>query len=139
MHEKYKKICERTQDTKKARDFFEYLLAFSINPARLKTMMEDNLEKFTLIDVRDYDDYIKGHIPFAIHIPFEQLEDHLEHFSKDKINIFYGYSLLCQRGEMASFLLADAGYPVKNLVGGFKGWKKQDYDVIETDSEDYRI
>lgn len=139
MHEKYKKICEKTHDTKKAREYFEHMLAFTLNPGRLQMMIEDNLDKFTLIDVRDYDDYIKGHIPFAIHVPFEQLEEHLEHFSKDKINIFYGYSLFCQRGEMASYILAEEGYPVRNLVGGFKGWKKQDYDIVETDSEDYRI
>ena len=37
----------------------------------------------------------------------------------------------------AAYILADEGYPVMELLGGFKGWKKRDFDIIETDDADY--
>ena len=133
MHNLHEQICDYTKDTKRARDFFREKLAFTINPDRLAKMIEENLDKFSLFDLRDYEDYMKGHIPYAIHMPMDQLEEQLEHFSKDKVSIFYGYSYLCQRQQLAAYFLADKGYPVKELLGGFKGWKKRDFDIIEND------
>lgn len=137
MQMKHEEILKRTKDTNKAKDFFLEKLAFMIGPDRLKHLMEKHLEDFNLIDVRGYEDYIKGHIPYAVHIPFEQMEEQLVKLSKDKVNILYSHSFLCQKSKKAAYILADEGYPVMELLGGFKGWKKRDFDIIETDDADY--
>lgn len=137
MHKNCEKIHKLTKDTDLAKKVFERQLAFSISPDGLNHMMEKELEEYTLVDLRDYDDYIKGHIPYAVHVPFDQLEDQIEQFSKDKINILYSYSLLCQKSKKAAYFLASEGYPVKELIGGFKGWKKRDFDIIENEAPDY--
>ncbi len=70
-----------------------------IGPDRLKHLMEKHLEDFNLIDVRAYEDYIKGHIPYAVHIPYDQMEEQLVKLSKDKVNILYSHSFLCQKSK----------------------------------------
>lgn len=133
----HEKIIKATKDTGKAKDFFMNNLAFTIGPDRLHHLMQEHLEEFNLYDVRDYEDYIKGHIPYAMHIPFDQLEEQMENFSKDKINIFYSYCPLCQRCVKAAYIAADKGYPAMTVIGGFKGWKKRDLDIVENDVSDY--
>lgn len=141
MHDKdcphYKEIHNAIKDTRQAKEFFLKELAYTVGPDRLKHMMEQHLEDFTLIDLRKYEDYIKGHIPYAIHVPFDQLEEQMVQFSKDKVNILYSYSILCNLSKKAGYILADQGYPVMELTGGFKGWKKRDFDIVENDVSDY--
>ncbi len=135
MHEKFQEVCDFVKDNKKAEEFFKEKLAFTIGPDCLNNMMKEYLDKFTLIDLRDYDDYIKGHIPYAVHVPFDQFEEQMLQFSKDKINIVYSYSYLCRKSTKAAYRLAKEGYPVKELIGGYKGWKKRDFDIVENDSD----
>ena len=137
MHKIFEEADKMTMDTGKAKEVFLKKLAFTTGPDRLYRMIKENLDKFVLIDLREYKDYVKGHIPFAVHIPFEKFEEHLEMLSKDKINILYGYSLTCQRQQVVAYHLACKGYPVRELIGGFKGWKKNDYEIIENENTDY--
>lgn len=132
-----KDFLKEVKDTKKAKDYFLEQISYTIGPDRLMKFKENHLEDFNLFDVREYDDYIKGHIPYATHVPFKQLEDQLVKFSKDKVNILYTYSFLCQRAKKAAYILADKGYPVMELVGGFKGWKKRDFEIVEDDVSDF--
>ncbi len=139
MHKNHEEICKLTKNTGKAEDFFKSMLAFTVGPDRLKHMMEKQLEEYTLVDVREYDDYIKGHIPFAVHVPFDQLEEQMVQFSKDKVNIVYSYSPFCQLAKKAAYHLASEGYPVRELLGGFKAWKKRDFDIVENESDNYQV
>lgn len=134
---KHEEIWKAAKNTGKAKDFFKEKLAHTIGPDRLKHLMDKHLDEFNLIDVRKYEDYINGHIPYAIHIPYDQMEDQLVKLSKDKVNILYGASLLCQLSQKAAYMLADEGYPVMEVIGGFKGWKKRDFDIVENDESDY--
>lgn len=138
MHNLHHEICSTSHDTHKAREFFLQMLSFTIVPKMLEEKIEKYLDKFNLFDLREYDDYIEGHIPYAEHVPFDKIEENLEMFSKDKINILYGASPLCQRPAIAAFELADKGYPVKILIGGMKGWEKTCRDVVKTDTTDYK-
>ena len=133
-----KEFLNAVKDTHKARNYFLDQIAYTIGPDRLMKLKEKYLADFNLFDIRDYEDYIKGHIPYAVHIPFKQIEEQLVKFSKDKVNIIYSYSLLCQRSKKAAYLLSDKGYPVMELVGGFKGWKKRDFEIVEDDASDYQ-
>ncbi len=136
MH-KHEEICKAVKDTKKAKEFFLSQLAYTIGPDRLQHLSEHHLDEYNLFDVREYDDFVKGHIPYASHIPLEQFKEQTVQFSKDKVNIFYSYCPLCQRACKAAYMAADEGYPVMVLKGGFKGWKKREFDVVEDDVSDY--
>lgn len=134
---RHEEIWKAAKDAGKAKDFFKAKLAHTIGPDRLKHLIDKHLDEFNLIDVRKYEDYIKGHIPYAVHIPYDQMEDQLVKLSKDKVNILYSYSFLCQLSQKAAYMLADKGYPVMEVIGGFKGWKKRDFDIVENDESDY--
>lgn len=134
---KHEEIFKRTKDTHKAKDFFLDKLAYTTGPERLKKAMDEYFDMINVFDVRDYDDFVKAHIPYAMHIPFEQLEEQLLQFSKEKVNVIYSYCPLCQRAEKIAYILADKGYPVMVLNGGFKGWKKRDLDIIESNDTNY--
>ena len=75
-----------------------------------------------LIDVRTESEVAKmGMIGGAINIPVDDLRANLEKLDKQKQILIY-----CQvglRGHVASTLLHNLGYDVKNLTGGFKTWQ----------------
>lgn len=128
MLEKYEKI---TKDTHRANEYFTNELCYSLGPSQLKEMIKDELTSFNLVDVRPYEDYIDGHIPFATHVPYLQLEENFNKFSKDKINVLYSGSPVCFLAKLCAVKLTEHGYPVMELRGGFKGWKKHGFDVVK--------
>ena len=83
----------------------------------LANLSDDQL----LIDVRTENEVANmGMIPGAINIPVDELRGRLDKIDKRKQILIY-----CQvglRGHVASSLLKNLGYDVKNLSGGFKTW-----------------
>ena len=75
-----------------------------------------------LVDVRTEAEVDEmGMIHGAINIPVDELRQNLSKLDKNKEILVY-----CQiglRGHVASRLLLNLGYKVKNLTGGFKTWK----------------
>lgn len=123
-----------THNSKEAKEFFQKLNSFLISPFELKDLIDESVDDINIIDVRSYDDYIDGHIPFAIHIPLEQMDEHLVMLHKDKINVVYCASQYCHLGFKAAYCIADRGFPVMLLNGGYKIWEKLDYDTISNSS-----
>lgn len=77
--------------------------------------------KVILIDLRDSEDYLKGHIPGALNIPYEKLEE-------DKLCLLkqYTYLVYCERGNtslMAARILSKKGYSVINVYGGIHAYR----------------
>ena len=71
-----------------------------------------------LLDVRTEMEFENGHLPDAINIPVDDLRRRLSDLDKDKLILTY-----CQvgvRGYIASRILSQNGFRVKNLTGGYK-------------------
>lgn len=117
MNEKIKELRNNTQ---KAQCFFQKLLAYTLGPVELKDLMDEGGVK--LLDVRRLEDYQVAHIPGAISIPKEELADNISKLSKEEITVVYCYNLQCHLGIEACLILAEYGYPVMLLEGGFKTW-----------------
>ncbi|MET1249021.1 FAD-dependent oxidoreductase [Sporolactobacillus sp. STCC-11] len=74
-----------------------------------------------LIDVRTEQEYENGTIQGAVNIPLDNLRERLREIPKNRNLI-----VTCQvglRGYLASRILAQKGYKVKNLDGGYKLYK----------------
>ena len=74
-----------------------------------------------IIDVRKTEDFRKGHIPMAIHLPMEKIEGGRITLPKNKTLIVY-----CETGGAsmkAARILDDKGYQVINCVGGIKDYE----------------
>jgi len=97
--------------------------ADSLSVSELKQSMQDDKAPI-IIDVRDEDEYLAGHIPGAIMVPAKQMEHHLdmmEQYRKEDIVLY------CQSGRRASAaatVLENAGFKnVKLLQGDYPGWE----------------
>ncbi len=117
------KIKELRVNTEGAMNYFAKNLAFTLGPVELKEMLEKNNIK--LIDVRAKEDYDISHLPNAINLPYSELKENMESLSKEDINVVYCYNHLCHLGDRAAFRLAEAGYPVMVMQGGFKSWTEE--------------
>ncbi len=117
MNEKIKEIRHNTQQ---AQDYFSKKLAYTLGPVELKNFMEKGGVK--VVDVRLKADYDIGHIPGAISIPKDELDQRLTELSKDEITIIYCYNQQCHLGDSACLTLAEYDYPTMLLEGGFKVW-----------------
>ena len=114
------KLHELRFNNEKAICFFSKLAAYTVGPMELKELLDENNVK--LIDVRCVEDYQTAHIPTAISIPKSELSNNLDKLSKDQINIVYCYNEQCRLAVKAALLLAEYGYPVMMLLGGFQTW-----------------
>ena len=123
-----------SKDHARAKKFFENILAFTIGTYSLKNLIKDKISDIIIIDVREYEDYIHGHIPFAIHIPYEHIEEHIDMLEKDKMIIIYTYNDSCPRAYKSAWILTDKHFHAVTLRGGFCQWKKFDFDVVKTEA-----
>lgn len=121
------------QDSTQAIEFFKDELNFTTNPHGINALISKKAQGITIVDVRTTADYAKGHIPGAINIPFDQhngfegSETVFPELRKDGFNYVYCYKHLCNLGQKAALKFASLGYPVKEMVGGFSEWEKENY------------
>ena len=125
-----------TQDLSRAKHFFEDIVSFTIGPYTLDEIIANRINTINILDVRDYDNYTDGHIPYAVHIPYANIEDNLEILDKSKTTVVYTYTDSCPRAHKCALKLAENHFPAVVLRGGFKTWKKFDFDVVKTDTDD---
>ena len=126
-----------TEDLSRAKKFFENIVSFTIGPFSLDDTISRRIDTINIVDVREYEDYIEGHIPYAVHIPYKEMEEHLKMLNKDNTSIIYSYSDSCPRAYKAALQLLDEHYPSVVLRGGFKEWKKFDFEIIKNSTNDY--
>ncbi len=100
-----------------------------LHPAPVWTMedVQDFLhrtppEEYLLLDVRRPREYSAGHLPGALPVPLEELEERLRDFDAEKTMIVYGGSGL--RSRAAAHVLVNAGFlRVRSIKGGIQGWQ----------------
>ena len=82
------------------------------------------LDYFTLLDVREPDEYEQGALPGAIHVPRGQLEFSIEGRLSNKGAPIAVYCAGGTRSAFAAKTLQDLGYrDVVSITGGFNKWK----------------
>lgn len=74
-----------------------------------------NRKDIFLLDVRPKDEYEQGHIPKAVSIPIDSLEENLNQIPKDKLIITYCRGMFCSYAEEAVKILHNSGYNAKRL------------------------
>lgn len=71
-----------------------------------------------VIDVRTQDEFDKGHFPGATLCSVDELRDRLHELPKDKP--IYVYCQVGQRGYIATRILKQHGFDVRNVSGGYR-------------------
>ena len=81
-----------------------------------------DFSKYTLVDLREPDEFLISEIKGAINIPFSQFATKLDTVPKDRPVIVY-----CHEGnfsEQIAEILADRGYDVTHVEGGYTAYRK---------------
>lgn len=84
------------------------------------------------IDVRSEDEYKRGHVEGAIHIPSTEIAKRLDEIPSDKMIIVYCNGSSCNRSGLASNILVNNGYTqIYNMIGrGIDEWTEKGYPII---------
>lgn len=80
----------------------------------------ENQAGYTLLDVREPDEFADGHIPGATNLPLSEFN-----VLAPKLDRTRPYALVCASGNrsgMAADAMARAGFDVTNLIGGMALW-----------------
>src|SRR6266850_8174515 len=81
-------------------------------------------EQWTLLDVREREEYREGHLEGALSLPRGFLELRVEEAVPDKSTPLIAYCAGGVRSLMAARTLKDMGYEhVVSLTGGYTAWK----------------
>jgi sulfur-carrier protein adenylyltransferase/sulfurtransferase len=84
------------------------------------------LDHFTLLDVREPEEYEQGAVPGAVHLPRGNLEFSIEGRLPDKDAPIAVYCAGGVRSAFATKTLQDLGYSdVVSIIGGFNKWKDE--------------
>jgi rhodanese-related sulfurtransferase len=93
-------------------------------PADTLRKMNAAKEDFSLIDVREPDDWQKGVIPGAATIARGVLELNIDQVTTDKDRKIVLYCGGGSRSALAAYMLQRMGFRnVLSLAGGYRGWK----------------
>lgn len=86
-------------------------------------------EKLTVVDVRERDEFVQGHIPDAVFIPRGYLELQIEQHQPERDKPVVVYCAGGVRSALAARNLKEMGYNnTISLIGGFNGWKNAGFD-----------
>lgn len=81
---------------------------------------EAKRKQLPIVDVRETDEYARGHIPGAVNFPLSNLGSDFTKMDKNT-----DYYLVCQSGgrsAMAAEFLSEQGFRVTNVMGGTGSW-----------------
>jgi rhodanese-related sulfurtransferase/DNA-binding transcriptional ArsR family regulator len=88
----------------------------------------------TVLDVRPVEEYVAGHVPGAINVPLEELEEHLQELDSGLEVVAYCRGPHCVLAFDAVELLRKKGIAAVRLDGGLPEWRSEGYP-IEVGSE----
>jgi len=121
----------KKNDPEKARQFFADKMAFTTGPVEVARSLAERAD-IRIVDVREAEDFRKGHLPYAINLPHEKWAS-LEGLRKDALNVLYCYTQQCHLAATAAVEFASKGFSVMEMDGGFEAWKDNDLQ-IETEA-----
>lgn len=125
-------------DSHRALAHFAAKFEFETDCADVQAAIEGGNLDFVLIDVRQPHLYASGHLPKALNIPYPRIDAAtLEPFPPETLFVVYCSGMHCNGSSRAALRLARLGRPVKEMIGGFAGWRQEGFEVVvETPSRE---
>jgi len=91
-----------------------------ITPQEAQAMMLDDV---IILDVRNQEEYAEGHIPDAVLLPDDEVQEHAAGLLADKNQIILVYCKSGRRSEKAAKELVEMGYTQVFDFGGIVDWE----------------
>jgi rhodanese-related sulfurtransferase len=124
---------ETVNKTQDAVSFFQAKLEYEIGPVSLDQAIK-NKDQIQVIDMRTPELYAKGHVPGAVNVSLEQIERGAHQLDKNKTVVTYCYDITCHLATKGALTLAEKGYKVKELVGGWESWQETQKHAQEVEA-----
>ena len=80
--------------------------------------LENNLEKYFIIDVRTRDEYLDGHVPRSINIPYDEILENIDKIKAENPLVLYCGST--RRSEFAADMLSHANISDITIAPGVR-------------------
>ena len=107
--------CGQKNETKQEATYM------NITAQEAKNLM-DTEEGYIILDVRTQEEFDEGHIPGAIQISHEEVEEKAEGVLTDKDQLILVYCRSGRRSKIASEALVELGYTNIKEFGGILDW-----------------
>lgn len=82
-----------------------------------------------VLDIRSTESWDQGHIPGAIHLPTALIPEQAEQLLDKSVPVVtYCWGPGCNGATRAALALAELGYQVKEMLGGFEYWAREGFE-----------
>ncbi len=105
-----------------------------LEPVDQKTLLQRVRKgEVTVIDVRPQEEYQAGHIPGAVSIPIDELEDRLAELPQGREVVAYCRGPYCIWSGQAVQVLQEHGFQARHLPDGVLDWRARGFRVSAGD------
>ncbi|WP_333775831.1 rhodanese-like domain-containing protein [Streptomyces sp. IBSBF 3136] len=83
---------------------------------------------FVVVDSRSTDSWDQGHVPGAVHLPTALIPEQAGQLLDKSVPVItYCWGPGCNGATRAALALAELGYQVKEMLGGFEYWAREGF------------
>ncbi|MFE9127142.1 rhodanese-like domain-containing protein [Streptomyces sp. NPDC007148] len=105
---------------------FRASLAFHTDVSDVASALAAGDPGFTLLDSRSTAAWDQGHIPGALHLPTALVPEQAERVLDKSVPVVtYCWGPGCNGAARAALALAELGFSVKEMLGGFEYWARE--------------
>lgn len=108
---------------------FQARRSFETDPSEVHEDQQAGVPNLVVLDVRSEGAYRKSHVPGAISLPFDEINEETEAALPDGTVVTYCWGPGCNGSTQAAVALAELGRPVKEMIGGWEYWLREDFPV----------
>jgi rhodanese-related sulfurtransferase len=113
-----------SMDLTRLKEHFELKLQAVKQLADVVDSVKHGNSDLVLLDMRDRDDYRRGHIKGALSMPLEEIDKRYQDLPRDKEIVTYCYNQYCHLSTLGALKLVEHGIPAKEMNVGWSEWVK---------------
>lgn len=117
-----KSLVKVRPDLTRLKEHFELKLQAVKQLADVVDAVKRGDSDLVLLDMRDREDYRRGHIKGALSMPLEEIDKRYRDLPKDKDIVTYCYNQYCHLSTLGALKLVEHGIPAKEMNVGWSEW-----------------
>ncbi|MCX3063296.1 rhodanese-like domain-containing protein [Streptomyces beihaiensis] len=109
--------------------YFGASLAFHADVSDVASALADDGDPgFVVVDSRSTECWDQGHVPGAVHLPTALIAEQAEQLLDRSVPVVtYCWGPGCNGATRAALALAERGFQVKEMLGGFEYWVREGF------------
>ena len=122
--------ARRARVSRRAAAYFGASLAFHADVSDVAAALAAGGDPgFVVLDSRSTESWDQGHVPGAIHLPTALIPEQAEQLLDKSVPVVtYCWGPGCNGATRAALALAELGFQVKEMLGGFEYWAREGFE-----------